>query len=257
MVAGRSQGFPWAWSSWLVSREAWIWVVGRDLMRGAVVDKSLITQPLDSPALGSNIPQGVPRRDQFGMVFIDLLFAACERPPPLPRLSQTSAGGAVADAVSKVGHVPLPHGGRERVNENETQLVDLDAILPVDDGVAGPERQPGPFTGRSAICARSQFGPLARLRSPQRRCRPGRASSQGRTRSRGGRTPRWPEACDVRMATGRAVSFWLGMSVSAGQRWGGGRAGVSGGTAVSAPPGQPCPPTRPCLHNHAVERSQS
>jgi len=60
-------------SSGLTSREAGIWMVGRELVGGSVVDKSLFKQPLDGPALGSNVTQGVPRRNQVGLVFINLV----------------------------------------------------------------------------------------------------------------------------------------------------------------------------------------
>ncbi len=76
-------------------------MVGRELLRGAVVDESLVQQPLDGPTLGSNITQGVPRRNQFGVVFIDLVLESSERSPPLQRLGQLSAGRAVADVSAK------------------------------------------------------------------------------------------------------------------------------------------------------------
>jgi hypothetical protein len=69
-------------AGWL-PREAGIWVVGRELLRRAVVDESVVKQPLDGSALGSSIAQGVPRRDQFGVVFIEFVLESSERSPPL------------------------------------------------------------------------------------------------------------------------------------------------------------------------------
>ncbi len=114
-------------------------MVGRELLRGAVVDESLVEQPLDGPALGSNITQGVPRRNQFGVVFMDLVLESSERSSPLQRLGQAPADRDVAEAVGKVGHVPKPHIGRERIDGDEIELVDLDGVLPVDARVGGPE----------------------------------------------------------------------------------------------------------------------
>lgn len=74
----------------LASREGRIWVVGRELLRGGVVDESLVKQPLDGPPLGSNVTQGVPRRDQVGVVFIDLVLESSEHSSPLQRLGQAS-----------------------------------------------------------------------------------------------------------------------------------------------------------------------
>jgi hypothetical protein len=126
---------------WLASREAGIWVVGHELLRSAFVDESLVEQPLDGPALGSNITQGVPRRNQLGVSLIDLVLESSKRSPPLQRLSQVSPDDAVADALSEVGHVLKPHIGRKRIDDEKVQLVDLDRVHPVDACVAGPERQ--------------------------------------------------------------------------------------------------------------------
>ena len=57
----------------LDSREGGVWVVGRELLRGRGVDESLVKQPLDGPPLSSSITQGVPRRNQVGVVFMDLV----------------------------------------------------------------------------------------------------------------------------------------------------------------------------------------
>ncbi len=65
-------------------------MVARELLRGVVVDEFLVKQPHDGPALGSNIAQGVPRRNMFGVVFIDLILESSERSPPLQSLGQAS-----------------------------------------------------------------------------------------------------------------------------------------------------------------------
>ena len=124
----------------LASGDAGIWVVGRELFSGVVFDEPSLPQPLDGPALGSDITQGVPRRDQFGVVFIDLALEPSERCLPLQRLAQSSASGAVADAVGKIGHVLVPHVGRKGVYGNEIQLVEFDRVMPVYARVAGPVR---------------------------------------------------------------------------------------------------------------------
>ena len=50
-----------------------------ELLRGVLVDELLVQQPLDGSALGSNVTQGVPRRNQLGVVFIDLGLESSER----------------------------------------------------------------------------------------------------------------------------------------------------------------------------------
>ena len=79
----RGSAVSWTSSGAPASREGGIWVVCRELSSGAVLDESLVQQPLDSPPLGSSITQGMPSRDQFGVVFIDLVLEAPECSLPL------------------------------------------------------------------------------------------------------------------------------------------------------------------------------
>jgi len=71
---------------------------------------------------------------------MELVPEASERSPSLQRVAQPPAGRAVADAFGEIGHVLVPDEGRERVDHDEVQLVDLDRVLAVDAGVAGPEQ---------------------------------------------------------------------------------------------------------------------
>ena len=44
-----------------------LWVVVRELLSGVLVDEALVQKPIDGAALGSDVPEGVPRRDQLGL----------------------------------------------------------------------------------------------------------------------------------------------------------------------------------------------
>ncbi len=57
-------------------------MVGLELSRHAVVDESIVREPLDGPALGTNITHRVPRRNQCRVVLIDLILevSECSRP---------------------------------------------------------------------------------------------------------------------------------------------------------------------------------
>lgn len=125
-------------AGWLLW-EAWIWVIGHELSRCAVVDESLVKEPLDGPTLGSDIAQRVPRRDQIWMVFVELVLEPPERSSSLQRLRQLSTGNSVADAIGKVSHVLKPHRRRQRVDEDQIELLDLDGVLPINARIAGPE----------------------------------------------------------------------------------------------------------------------
>lgn len=74
-------------------REVGLGVGDGELVCGLLVDEPLVKQPLNRPALGANIPQGVPRRDQLGVVFIYLALESSEGSPSLQRPCQLSASG--------------------------------------------------------------------------------------------------------------------------------------------------------------------
>ena len=42
-----------------------LWLVGRELLRGVLVDESLVQEPIDGATLGSDVTEGVPERDQL------------------------------------------------------------------------------------------------------------------------------------------------------------------------------------------------
>ena len=103
-----------------------------ELLGRAVIDELLVQQPVNGALVGSSIPEGVPRRDEVGMMVIDLGLEASERFSPLKRVLQASPGRDVADAVSEVGHVLVPDVRRERIDGHQVQLIDVDWVLPVD-----------------------------------------------------------------------------------------------------------------------------
>jgi hypothetical protein len=58
------------------------------------------------------------------------LKGACQ---PAPRVLIGYSGG-------EAGHILVPDPGRQRVNDDQNQLVEVDRRLPVDSGLGGPER---------------------------------------------------------------------------------------------------------------------
>ena len=75
------------------SRQVGIGVFGCELFCGAGDDESLVKQVLDGAALGSSVTKGVPRRNQFGVVFVELIVEPPERSPPLERLASPQCWG--------------------------------------------------------------------------------------------------------------------------------------------------------------------
>lgn len=77
-------------------------MVGREMSDGVFVDEPLTAQPLDGSALGSNITQVVPGRDQFGVVLVELVLESSERSSSPQCVAQALADFAVADALGEV-----------------------------------------------------------------------------------------------------------------------------------------------------------
>ncbi len=72
---------PWRHlsSRGLASGQTGLWVVGRELLSGVLVDEALVQEPFDGAALGSDVTQGVPGRDQLGKVLVELVLEPTER----------------------------------------------------------------------------------------------------------------------------------------------------------------------------------
>lgn len=58
-------------------------MINRKLLGGTVVNQVLVQEPLDGASLGSHITQGMPCRDQLGMVLVQLVPEPSERSPSL------------------------------------------------------------------------------------------------------------------------------------------------------------------------------
>lgn len=112
------------------SRDVGIWMFARALLCRLEVNESLVKEPVHGSAPGSNITQGVPRRDQVGVMFIDLVLESSKGSPRLKGPGQTSADCAVADALNEIGHVLKPHVGRERIDRDEIEFVEFDWFSP-------------------------------------------------------------------------------------------------------------------------------
>lgn len=97
---------PGLWARWTGSGQLRVWVVGRKLLRGLVLDEALGDKPLGGPAVSANDTEGVPRGNQFGVALVDLVFEAGEGSPPvqglrvvLPRLTHGTTTGSQGTAT--------------------------------------------------------------------------------------------------------------------------------------------------------------
>ena len=64
------------------------------------------------------------------------------RKAPLPWIArgQPAPGVLIGDPVGEVGHVLVPDPGRQRLDDDQVQFLEVNWCLPVDAGVSRPER---------------------------------------------------------------------------------------------------------------------
>ncbi|WP_295696897.1 hypothetical protein [Lapillicoccus sp.] len=111
-----------------------------EFLGGVLGDQVSFEEPVDGAAPGSDVAEGVLRRDQLGKLLVELVLEPTERSRPLKRPGQASSSRTVTEALSEVDHVLVPDVRRDRFDGNEVQLVDLDGVLAIDACVARPER---------------------------------------------------------------------------------------------------------------------
>ena len=122
------------------SGQGGIWVPGQEAVRIAVVNEGVISQPLHGPSPGPGVPERVSRWQQVWVLPVELVFEPAEGSLALDRPCQPAPGPFVGYPIGEVGHVLVPDPGRQRADDDQVQLVEVDRRLAVDAGVGRPER---------------------------------------------------------------------------------------------------------------------
>jgi hypothetical protein len=73
------------------------------------------------------------------MLFVELVFEPAERSLALDSAGQPAPGAFLGYSVGEVGHVLVPDPGRQRIDDDQVQLIEVDRRLSVDAGVGRPE----------------------------------------------------------------------------------------------------------------------
>jgi hypothetical protein len=74
------------------------------------------------------------------MLLVELVFEPAEGSLALDSPCQPAPGALIGDSAGEVGHVLVPDPGRQRLDDDQVQFIEVDWGLPVDAGVSGPER---------------------------------------------------------------------------------------------------------------------
>jgi hypothetical protein len=114
-------------------------VPGQEAIRGAVVNQGILSQPLHGPAPGPGAPKGIPRRQKIRMLLVELVSEPAEGSLALDRTCQPAPGTFIGYPIGEVGHVLVPDLGRQRVDDDQVQFVEVGRLLAVDAGVGCPE----------------------------------------------------------------------------------------------------------------------
>ena len=111
----------------------------KEATRRIGIDERTIGQPLHGAAPGAGIPEGVPGRQQVRVLLMELIFEPAEGPLALDSPRQPPPGSLICDSVGKVSHILIPDPGRQRIDDNQVQLIEVGRRLPVDAGTGRPE----------------------------------------------------------------------------------------------------------------------
>src|SRR6266496_670659 len=121
------------------SGQVWIWVAGQEPAACLIVDERVVGEPLDGAAPGAGIAEGVPRRQQVRMLLVELVFEPAEGSLALDGPCQPAPGLFIGNRLGEVRHVLVPDPGRQRVDADQVQVVEVDRRLTVDAGIGRPE----------------------------------------------------------------------------------------------------------------------
>jgi hypothetical protein len=113
-------------------------VLGQEVLGLRLVDDVIVDEPSNGAPLRAGVAEGVPGRKQLWVLLVELVFESPERPFPPERSGESASCALIADSVSEVGHVLVPHVRRQRLDPDQINLVQVDGMFPVQPAVLGP-----------------------------------------------------------------------------------------------------------------------
>ena len=81
-------------------------------------------------AAGTGIAEGVPRRQQLRGLLLQLAFEPAEGALALDGARQSPPRSLVAELTGEVAQVLVPDVGRQRIDADQVQIVEVDGIWP-------------------------------------------------------------------------------------------------------------------------------
>jgi hypothetical protein len=99
------------------------------------VDEGVISEPLRGAAPGTGVPERILRCQQVGVLLVELVLEPADGSLALKGACQPAPGVLIGNSGGEAGHILVPDPGRQRVNDDQIQLVEVDRRLPVDAGL--------------------------------------------------------------------------------------------------------------------------
>ena len=90
-----------------------------------LVDKVVVNKPLHGTTLGAGVTKGVPGLQEIRTLLMEFVLEPSEGATPPDRAGQSPARPVVTDPVCEVSHVLVPHIGRQRVDADQVDIVQI------------------------------------------------------------------------------------------------------------------------------------
>ena len=110
-----------------------------EAIRSIGINERVIGQPLHSAPPGAGDPECLPGRQQVRVLLVELIFKPAKGSLALNSPCQPEPGTLIRDPVGEVSHILIPDPRRQRIDDNQVQIIKIDRRLPINAGTGRPE----------------------------------------------------------------------------------------------------------------------
>jgi hypothetical protein len=103
-----------------------VWVAVSKAIRRVAVNERVIGEPLHGPAPGPGVAEGTPCWQQVRVLLMEFVFERAEGALAADSACQPAPDALIGYPVGEVGHVLVPDPGRQRIDDEQVQFVEVD-----------------------------------------------------------------------------------------------------------------------------------
>jgi hypothetical protein len=111
-------------------RHVWLGMFVKEACSGVVVSERVVGEPLNSPSVAAGVTKCVPGRQQVRKLIVQLVLEPVKGTLALDDSRQPSPSLFITDLFGEVDHVLVPDVGRQRIDADQIQLVEIDGVWP-------------------------------------------------------------------------------------------------------------------------------